>query len=236
MTRVLGVDGCRGGWAVVEVEAAGPLCPVARFEPDMRAAIASGATIAIDMPLGLPERIEGPGRVAEQAVKRMLGPRQSSVFSMPSRAAIMEDTWEGACRVALATSDPPRKTSRQAFHLFPMIRALDALLTPDNQHTVFECHAEVAFWRLNGEAPMPTAKRVKGVPAAEGLAERIALLVRHGYDAAFFECRPRGVPLIDLVDAAAIALIARRCAAGEARPFPDPPGRDARGLRVAIWA
>jgi predicted RNase H-like nuclease len=98
-------------------------------------------------------------------------------------------------------------------------------------------HAEVAFWRLNGETPMPTAKRVKGVPAREGLAERIALLERSGFPEGWFEGpRPPGLPLVDVVDAAAIALVARRCAAGTARPFPDPPDMDARGLRVAIWA
>ena len=40
--------------------------------------------IAVDMPIGLPDRIDGPGRPAEQAVRPLLGQRQSSVFSIPS--------------------------------------------------------------------------------------------------------------------------------------------------------
>jgi predicted RNase H-like nuclease len=156
---------------------------------------------------------------------------------MPTRSAVYAGRYEDACRLALETSDPPRKVSRQGFHLFPKVRELDALLDASNQTRVFEVHAEVAFWRLNGEAPMPTAKRVSGVPAREGLAERIALLERHGYPPGWFERdRPPGVPLVDVVDAAAIALVARRCAAGTARPFPDPPDVDSRGLRIAIWA
>jgi predicted RNase H-like nuclease len=222
---------------VVTVNAEGPPRPELSFVPSLASLVASGEVLAVDIPVGLPERIEGPGRAAEKAVRPLLGPRQSSVFSMPSRAAVHADTYEAACRAALATSDPPRKVSRQAFLLFPKVRELDGLLTADNQHRVFEVHAEMAFWRLNGEAPMPTAKRVKGVPAREGLAERIALLEAHGVPAGWLEgSRPPGMPLVDVVDAAAIALIARRCAAGTARPFPQPPDVDSRGLRVAIWA
>lgn len=234
--RVLGIDGCPRGWAVVTVDADGPLEARAEFAPSL-AGMVGETVIAIDIPVGLPDRIAGPGRPAEQAVRPLLGPRQSSVFSMPSRSAVFAPDWAEACRRAIATSDPPRKVSRQAFALFAKVREVDALLTRANQERVFETHAELAFWRLNGGAPMPTAKRVKGVPTAAGLAERIALLVAHGFDAALFERgRPPGIALVDVVDAAALALVARRCRAGTARPFPDPPQLDGRGLRVAIWA
>lgn len=235
--RVHGADGCRGGFAVVSVAAEGALSPGASLVATLGGLIGSGEVVAVDMPIGLPARIAGPGRPAEQAVRPLLGPRQSSVFSIPSRAAVFAPDYRAACAMALATSDPPKKVSRQAFQLFASIRALDALLGADNQERVYEVHAEVAFWRLNGDAPMATAKRIKGVPAAEGLRERIALLVAHGYPPAFFTAaRPPGMPLVDLVDAAAVALIARRCATGEAHPFPDPPQYDERGIRIAIWA
>ena len=44
----------------------------------------------------------------------------------------------------------------------------------------------------------------------------------------------RAIP--DLIDALACAAVARRLHAGTARPFPDPPPRDACGLPMAIWA
>ena len=40
----------------------------------------------------------------------------------------------------------------------------------------------------------------------------------------------------DLIDALACAAIAQRIRNGHARPFPDPPERDAFGLSMAIWA
>lgn len=231
---VWGVDGCPGGWACVALSDGDE--PVITFQPSMEPMLASGDVIAIDIPMGLPERVSGPGRAAEQAVRPLLGARQSSMFSMPGRAAIYAPDYAAACAAALATSEAPRKVSRQAFLIFPKIRELDGLLTVENQGRVFECHAELAFWRLNGDRPMPTAKRARGVPARQGLAERIALLARAGIAEGTFARLPHGVPLVDAVDAAAIALIARRCERGEAVPFPDPPGTDARGLRVAIWA
>ena len=40
----------------------------------------------------------------------------------------------------------------------------------------------------------------------------------------------------DVIDALACAALARRLHHGTARPFPDPPPRDAYGLPMAIWA
>ncbi|MEM8854633.1 MAG: DUF429 domain-containing protein [Pseudomonadota bacterium] len=234
---VAGVDGAPGGFAVVTLSAEGPIVPKISLAGTFQEVLDTATTIAIDIPIGFPDAIEGPGRVAEQAVRPLLGARQSSVFSMPSREVVYADTYGEACEKALATSTPPRKVSKQAFAIFGDIRLVDRVVTPANQHRVFECHAELAFWRLNGEAVMATPKRVKGVPMREGLGERIALLVANGYPEAMFDKSPsKGMPLIDLVDAAAIALIARRCHKGEAVPFPDPPGVDGRGLRIAIWA
>lgn len=233
---VFGVDGCPGGWAVVEISAVGALAARASFAGTLGPLLGRGA-IAIDIPIGLPDQIVGPGRGAEQAIRPLLGKRAASVFSMPSRAAVFAPDWESACALALQTSDPPRKPSKQGFNIFPKIREVDALLTPDTEAGVFETHAELAFWRLNGETAMDTAKTVPGVPAAAALESRIAVLVRHGFRRTFFASkRPKGVPLVDMVDAAALALIARRCREGTAQPFPDPPQRDSRGLRAAIWA
>ena len=82
-------------------------------------------------PIGLPERAGHGGRAAENAVRPLLGARQSSVFSVPARAAIDERDYAGACRVALATSEPPRKVSKQLFNIAPKIREVDEALRAD---------------------------------------------------------------------------------------------------------
>lgn len=235
MTRVYGVDGCRNGWAVVAVAADGPLEPAISWRPTL-AGLVGRATVAVDIPIGLPERIDGPGRAPEQSIRPLLRSRRSSVFSIPSRAAVFADNYEEACRIARQTSSPSRAISIQAFKIFPLIREVDGLLTTKNQHRVFEVHAELAFWRLNGNTPMAEPKLRVGVPASEQLQSRIAILQRYGFPPEIFGSPLPGIPLVDVVDAAAIALIARRCHCGAATPFPDPPPVDGRGLRLAIWA
>lgn len=246
--RVAGVDGCKGGWIAVLTGGGKP--PVAR-RIDRIADLLTGPDgphlIGIDMPMGLPEKVGLGGRGPERAARAHLGERQSSVFSIPSRSAV----WAGAGlpdaqayaetnRVALITSDPPRKVSKQGFYLFPKIRELDALLVArlELRDHLFECHPELAFWRLNGERAMSLPKKIKGRINPDGMAERRACLAQAApWTAAILaEKPPKGVGEDDLLDATACAVIATRRAAGLAEPFPNPPLQDAIGLEVAIWA
>ena len=237
---VAGVDGCPSGWAVVLRPIAGDSDPLFVLAPDFAAVLAhphAPAVIAVDMPIGLPDRVGAGGRGPEKAVRPLLGARQSSVFAVPSRAAVMTMDYREACAVAMATSDPSRKVAKQCFHLFPKIREIDALMTPALEERVFEAHPELGFWRLNGGRAMALPKKVKSRPSPPGLAERAALLVRHGFAPAFLEQPlPRGVGRDDLIDAAVLSLTATRIATGEGRSFPDAPERDGKGLRMAIWA
>jgi len=236
-----GVDGCRGGWIAAFVrrdgEAREPRV-FARFA-DVLAAPEQPAIVAVDMPIGLPERAGPGGRAAENAVRPLLGARQSSVFSVPSRAALEARDYREACGIALATSDPPRKVSRQLFMLAPKIHEVDAWLRAHmaDAARVFEVHPEVAFWRLNGDQALGEPKKVKSRPYGPGLALRRALLVGAGLPPTLVEApSPAGAGPDDLLDALACAAVARRIHAGIARPFPDPPEHDGLGLPMAIWA
>lgn len=237
---LVGADGCPDGWIAAYVCADGDalqLRVVRRFI-DILAAPEQPRIVAVDIPIGLPDRAGPGGREAERRVRPLLGERQSAVFSVPSRAAIEAPTYGEACRRALQTSDPPRKVSKQLFMLAPKIREVDAALraAPEEAGRVFEVHPEVAFWRLNGERALAVPKKVKGRPYAPGLALRRRLLVAAGFPLAARLAPPPGAGPDDALDALACAAIARRLHRGIARPFPDPPPRDASGLVMAIWA
>ena len=76
---VAGVDGCRSGWLAVFLDASGRTAPRLRLFPafaEILAAPEQPERIAVDMPIGLPERIVGSGRAAEMAVRPLLGARQ----------------------------------------------------------------------------------------------------------------------------------------------------------------
>ena len=209
-----GVDGCPAGWiAVLRGAGRPPECAIFAAFADI---LDVARIIAVDMPIGLPERTGHGGRGPENAVRPHLGARQSSVFSVPSRAAVMTPDYRAACAAALETSDPPRRVSKQCFNLFPKIREIDAIMTCDLESRVYEVHPELAFWRLNGGQPMALPKKVKSRPNPAGLDERRALLCRYGYDADFLATPPTGAGADDLLDAAVNALIAERIATGAA--------------------
>ncbi|WP_182087247.1 DUF429 domain-containing protein [Aureimonas sp. ME7] len=246
-----GVDGCPAGWvaAIERRPGEGELEVFPRFET-LLADLPGDALVVVDMPIGLPERISGHGRGAEQAVREGLGARRSSIFAIPARAVVeaaagprraMAELAIAHARVstlARALSNPPRGVSRQGFMLFPKILELDTLLRADPalSERVLESHPEAAFARLNGGAAMAHPKKRKGIGEAPGLEERRAVLRRHDLPPALLGApRPRGAGEDDRIDACAMLLVARSAARGEARPCPEPLERDAHGLPVAIW-
>lgn len=236
-----GVDGCPAGWVAAFVRPAGDegrLTVFARFA-DVLAAPERPTVVAVDMPIGLPERAGAGGRVAENAVRPLLGARQSSVFSVPSRAAIYAGDYAEACRVAQETSEPPRKVSKQLFNIASKIREVDAVLRADADAAarVYEVHPELAFWRLNGARSLDEPKKVKSRPYPPGLALRRGLLRAAQLPSALIATTPpKGAAEDDVIDALACAATSRCLHAGLARPFPDPAPRDAHGLPMAIWA
>ena len=234
----VGVDGCRAGWIAVTLRTdAPPSVSVYGSFAALMAQAGEKAFIAVDMPIGLPDFIARGGRGPEQAVRPFLGARQSSVFSIPSRAAVSCTDYREGCAVALASSDPPRKISKQAFFLFRKILEIDAAIDLSSQHRIREAHPEVAFCILNGGEPMRLPKKVKGAINPSGIAERRDLLARHGYDPAFLsQIPPRGAAADDFLDACVCAVVAGRVARGEARSFPANPATDSKGLQIAIWA
>lgn len=234
-----GVDGCPAGWIAAFVRPAGGDVSIAVLPRFADVLAEARGIVAVDMPIGLPERVGSGGRAAENVVRPLLGARQSSVFSVPSRAAIGADDYAASCTAALGTPDPPRKVSKQLFNIAPKIREVDAVLRADKALVarVFEVHPELAFWRLNGERALAEPKKVKSRCHEPGLALRRDLLIAAGLPAAVVEAKPpKGAGPDDLLDALACAAVARRLCAGSARPFPDPPPLDAYGLPMAIWA
>ena len=228
-----GVDGCRAGWIVAR--ASGRLDEV-RFaiERDLAAifeAAARGqARVAIDIPIGLPQF--GP-RACDTAARRQLGPRASSVFPAPSRAALASPDDYGTASHANASVLGAR-LSRQSFHLLRRIRDIDGLLVNvDAQARVHEAHPELAFAVLAGR-PLPPKKTRAGVE------RRLQVLRRNGLGS----LRLRNIRARlgfghaaehDIIDAAVCLVVARRIDRGEAVRL---GGReyDERRLRMEIFA
>ncbi len=239
---IAGVDGCPTGWVVALAPVDDISAPVIRIVPkfdDILDGPQPPAIVAVDMPIGLPDRIEGPGRAPERLVRPLLGKRQSSVFSIPARSAVYAADYQSACLEAAACSDPSRKISKQGFMIFPKIREIDELLRrcPALARVVFESHPEVAFMTLNGGKPLAEPKKVKGKPWPAGVELRKQLLACAGIGAAALGTpAPRGAAIDDVLDALVCLATAREISKGQAQSWPALPLHDAYDIPIAIWA
>jgi predicted RNase H-like nuclease len=243
---IIGVDGCKGGWIAVSQSSALD-APNVQIHQDFVAlvkAYAPDATICVDMPIGLSEHITKDGRGPEKAAQTFLKKRRSSLFAIPSRAAVYATTppfekgtygqaHAMACGVAKQTSSPPTGFSIQAFGIFPKIRELDSMLRADPHLTdrIFESHPEFAFSQLNDGVEMQYSKATEA-----GIEERRKVLENSGFVPAFL--RQPALPkskIDDFLDACVMMVIAHRIRSKSAQPYPDPPSRDAYGIPIAIW-
>ena len=225
-----GVDGCPAGWFVVCLaprtrETVVRSCPsfdavlALRPRPDL---------IAIDIPIGLPDKRQIGGRECDRLARRRLPGRASSVFSPPVRS-LLGSTRYGQVR--------GHGLSIQAFGIMAKIREVDRLMTPALQERVYEAHPELAFRSLAG-APMRHSKktpagREERLQALERLASFRAVRDLLGTVATRY--RRSQVGLDDCLDACVLAWLAGRIGAGAARRLPAQPPLDAKDLRMEIW-
>lgn len=231
---VWGVDGCSAGWAAARHRRGSAQGDVHLFRDfaTLLDTAGPGALIAIDIPIGLSE---DSSREADRSARRFLGPRGSSVFPAPVRAALAGTSYRDASQRSAAASG--KKLSQQSYNILAKIREVDSQL---RQHTewrarVFEVHPEVSFAVRNADQPMSYPKRSR-----EGRAERLALLdawAREAYERAVAQTSRNAVGHDDIIDALIAAWSGLRIAAGSARRFPDgDTPRDAEGLAMCIHA
>ena len=250
-TWLAGVDGCPGGWVVAFARDDGTVASprvVARFAEIVHAP-ERPAIIAVDVPIGLPRQSPAKGRLAESAVRPLLGARKSSVFRIPSRSAVYasvaaepadaRERFFHASRIARETSDDGKAFAKQSFYILDKVVEVDILLRGDPAlaQRVFETHPELAFYRMNGERPLDEPKKLKSSVHPPGLALRRDLLIAAGIPAALLDGRPpRGAADDDMIDAYACLVTALNIHTRRARSYPDAPPSDEHGLPMAIWA
>jgi predicted RNase H-like nuclease len=234
-----GADGIRDGWFVVLWRpAAGTVRR--RVVDGVEALLAlpeAPAVLGVDVVIGCPDRAEPGGRRCDRQARRLLGhPRGTSVFSPPAHDALGAETYDEAQRRNRASGPDAPGLSKQTFHLLPKMRAVAEALTPERQERVREVHPELAFYAMNGNAPVAASKHTD-----DGRAARADLLAANGFPSVREAVEaPSGgaVGADDVLDAHAACWTARRIRAGTAErcpPTDEPVPRNDRGLRMEIW-
>ncbi len=233
---VAGVDGCKGGWAVVLLELNGERsvvsesCRVVDSFHKIVTLPENPRFVAVDIPIGLPTVAMPGGRACDREARQLLGKRACSVFSPPVRAVLAADCYEKAVALSRASSRHAIGITKQVYGLVPRLREVHDAMTPDLQLRIREVHPELSFAVMNGGRPLDSSKR-----SEKGRAQRLALLEQHfpALDHVLGGVRRSAFP--DLIDAYAAAWSAWRMARGKARYVPEELQMDSRGLRMGIW-
>jgi predicted RNase H-like nuclease len=248
--RYVGVDRDAGSWIAVGYPDAGPPS-AAVFDTVDDLWRAHGGTVdrvVVDVPVGLcggdgaaDGCVETDGersRRCDDLARRVVGPRSSSVFTAPCRAAARAAARGEDYR---SVSDRNRERTgkgltRQAANLAPaIVEVEDLLLSLSDPTALIEGHPEVCFRALSGDV-LRHAKTT-----APGMAERLAALeATAGYDpgtwrrlAASLGAAGHDAGADDLLDALSLAVTAM-APDGAFHTLPADPPTDAEGLPMAM--
>jgi predicted RNase H-like nuclease len=232
--RVLGIDGCRRGWAGIVWDGRRVEGAFAATLAELIAGVRARGSldcVGIDMPLGL---ADVGVRRADRLGQKALGRRSPSIFITPTRRSLeAQDRAEGSA-INVALGGPG--VTAQAWALRPKILEVDVWarehIGSGDELTVVEVHPELSFAAMAG-APVAGSKR-----SWTGAAVRRRLLRDAGLELDGLDLGEVGLlaDADDVVDAAGVAWTAMRVARGEARSLPDPPDRFRDGLSAAIWS
>lgn len=237
MTWIAGVDGCRGGWIVVlrnVKTSTWELRLCSRFH-DVIALSPQPKITAIDIPIGLLTTPLAGGRDCDREARGILSnPRQRSVFSPPSRPALAGNTFREA-----QLRNQPVGITQQTFGLFPKLREVDAVMTPQLQERVKEVHPELCFFAANKEPMQDSKKRRNGMNERLGI---LSFLYRREWNEGWNQANQmfarQWVALDDIIDAHIACWTAERIFNREAQHIPENPQNppiDENGLRMEMW-
>lgn len=220
--RVLGLDGCPGGWAGALVD--GPTITLHRYDgwgSGLLEALSEDVDlVAVDVPIGLPR--PGDTRACDLAARRRLGARRSSVFPAPPRELLGHATHAAASEASKALCG--KGISVQAWNIYGRIAAVDAVVTPETQRRLVEVHPEIGFRELAARDLGTKRHRAGRDARQEKLSEIWPTFVPH----------LSGAKPDDVLDALVAAWSGLRWLRGEAVLLPAVPPRDDHGLLMAV--
>ncbi|RMF03899.1 MAG: DUF429 domain-containing protein [Bacteroidetes bacterium] len=237
MSVGIGVDGCRGGWLIVQFDGQQAHTQLVPAIAELRSSCPLDTAVWIDMPIGLLGK-DTEGRPCDRLARRILSPlRHSSVFTPPCRAAVYAPKEEASLVNYQHTG---KKLSRQSLNILPKIRELDLYLQAQNtseQNRWHEAHPEVVFAAFNGLRPLRHSKKT-----TLGQTQRSLLLKPYFSNISLWFTATRAsfpaasVATDDLYDALALAIgsYLTQGARAEWVSLPEAPPLDDTGLPMKI--
>jgi len=210
---VVGVDGCRGAWVAAHVEGDQGAASLVGWRHGRFAAVLADTPpdriVAVDIPVGLPERGRRP---CDLAGRQALGPAAARLFLTPPRYAWTAPDLAAANTLLSEQGEPGM--SAQCYALRAAVLEVETFAT---HRRLVEVHPELSFLAARGRVLAP--KRT-----AVGVGQRIAALSGWIDVVAALAGAPAQVPVDDALDALAAAWTATRVRTGRAQSYPEDAG------------
>jgi len=190
------------------------------------------------MAIGLPEDDKESRYRPDQAARKELGSRGSSVFSVPCRQAVYQLGQNREETEALQKEKNlqvlGKSLSKQSLAIIPKIRELDEFLTAHEEYknVLCESHPELCFAGLNGEVLQSGKSDFFGITQREQILSEFIKdeKIHNTYELAKeLKCKQD-----DILDAVCLAVTAALRAHGLTETIPAEPKADSRGLLMQM--
>ena len=259
----LGIDGCKAGWAIVEITCTSNLeswefyisptindvyekyfksCILTKLDSDVVASLCPEPPvkqILIDIPIGLKE--SGPDeRKCDKEARAFLGPKRGcSVFRVPARKTTQCDgDYKGASNINFTLTG--KKISKQTYHICKKIREVDDFIdTTKSGFTLtdimHESHPEVVFKSLAGIALSYSKKSKAGFNERLSIIKTFNSSIESFLDGIYKNHKKYQVQPDDILDASVLAIAAKNIyLTGKIIRHPEEPELDSRILHMEI--
>lgn len=228
----VGVDGCKGGWVAAFINNGELYLKKYNNFSKMVFDNERFDGMLVDMVMGLPSNIEQYEKRPDGIARKIVKPRTSTVFAVPTRQAVCEVTKEKQKDANLLAVG--KDLSEQTIAIIPKMREVDDFLLSNKEYmnVIRESHPEVCFARLNGKVLM-TNKSGK-----DGITDRVQVLSMFLRDFSVEYVRTSAKKLgcepDDILDAVCLAVTANLDAQGRTEIIPESPSTDDEGLKMQM--
>ena len=220
----LGIDGCRAGWVVADIDEEKKLSH--RVIASLQALKDDACQLAlIDIPLDFAEQTYRPCEI--EAQKLLGSAKRASIFLTPHRQAVFATSYPEANRLNRLYLG--KGLSVQSWNICGKIKEAIGFIGIFPAFPLCEAHPELSFYFLNNRRSLLSKKANK-----EGAAERLEIISRCGnnYPEVIGETlrntKRKDVKMDDIIDATILAI---RAAASDIKAV---PAGKSTGDRAAI--
>jgi predicted RNase H-like nuclease len=229
--KTVGIDGCESGWMIAMLS--NSRLSIERYNSidDVLAAHKTADKFIIDIPIGLADSKEEAEYRPDNAARKILKGKSSSLFPVPFRSVARAKTVAEAWNISKALN---AGANYMTMGIRDAVNKIDIFLQENEawKNVLCESHPEVCFALLNGGNPIMEKKSEE-----QGIKKRLDILEKYGIDRMPVTKHPLFAKYSDdVVDAVCLALIGRFAVEGKSATIPneDEIKTDSTGLKMQM--